>query len=118
MLLQQDWDTGLDAEAYLDWSERWFTVALRKLKPDGLIYVFGQLGQREHRWIHLVPRLCRLAAFHDQLVWDRVVGYNDRRDSFTPAYEQCLVLRRSANARPYFNKDAVRIAYDEDTIAR
>ena len=118
VLLSQDWDTGLDAATYLDWSERWFSLALRKLRPDGLIYVFGQLGQREHRWVHLVSRLCHLAAFHDQLVWDRVVGYNDRRDSFTPAYELCLVLRKSANACPFFNKDAVRIPYDEETIAR
>lgn len=118
VLLSQDWDTGLDAEAYLDWSERWFSLALRKLKPDGLIYVFGQLGQREHRWIPLAARLCQLATFHDQLVWDRVVGYNERRDSFTPAYELCLVLRKSPTARPFFDKDAVRIPYDDATITR
>lgn len=118
VLINEAWDNELEVEAYLEWTEAWFSAALKKLRPDGLIYVFGQLGQREHRWIQVAAQLCELASFHDQLVWDRVVGYNDRRDSFTPAYELCLVLRKTAAARPFFNKDAVRIPYDDATIAR
>ncbi len=118
VLVNQTWDNGLELEDYLEWTEAWFSAALTKLRPDGLIYVFVQLGQREHRWIQVAARLCKLASFHDQLVWDRVVGYNDRRDSFTPAYELCLVLRKTVAARPYFNKDAVRIPYDDATIER
>ena len=118
VLTDQAWDAAPDVDAYLAWTETWFARALTKLRPDGLIYVFGQLGQREHRWIEVAARLCRLAAFHDQIVWDRVVGYNDRRDSFTPAYELCLVLRKTAAARPWFDKDAVRLPYDAATIAR
>jgi len=54
--------------------------------------------------------------FHDMIIWDRAVGYNERSDSFTPQYEMILVLRHSANCKPYFNKDMVRISYDEETI--
>ncbi|WP_324726087.1 site-specific DNA-methyltransferase [Actomonas aquatica] len=118
VLVEESWDNELEGDAYLEWTEEWFRAALRTLRPDGLFFVFGQLGQREHRWIHVCSLLCRLACFHDMLIWDRVVGYNDRGDSFTPAYEQCLVLRKTPDTRPYFNKDAVRLPYDAATISR
>ncbi|HXG83455.1 MAG TPA: site-specific DNA-methyltransferase [Pyrinomonadaceae bacterium] len=49
-------------------------------------------------------------------VWDRAVGYNERYDSFTPCYEMILVLRKSKDAKPFFDKDAVRLSYDDETI--
>jgi len=51
------------------------------------------------------------------IVWDRVVGYNTRRDSFDPAFEQILVLCKSG-APARFDKDAVREAYDDATKER
>jgi site-specific DNA-methyltransferase (adenine-specific) len=42
------------------------------------------------------------------------VGYNERRDSFTPQYEMVLVLRKGEDVK--FNKEAVRIPYDAKTI--
>jgi DNA modification methylase len=118
VLVDQAWDTDLDDKAFEDWNVAWAQAAVAKLKPDGLMYVFGQLGKREHRWIHLASRLCEIGSFHDQLIWDRVVGYNERSDSFTPAYEICLVLKKSPDALPYFDKDAVRIPYDDATIKK
>ena len=50
------------------------------------------------------------------LIWDRAVGYNERSDSFTPCYEMILVLRKSKDVKPYFDKNAVRISYDDETI--
>lgn len=116
VLTAEDWDTEWTSpEAYLAWTEQWLTAAQSKLKPDGLCFVFGQLGKREHLWIHAWSRLSRIGAFHDMIVWDRAVGYNERGDSFTPQYENILVLKKTAEAQPYFNKDAVRIPYDEET---
>jgi len=54
--------------------------------------------------------------FHDMIIWDRAVGYNERYDSFTPCYEMILALRKSESAKHYFNKDAVRLPYEEDKI--
>lgn len=116
VLTEEAWDTQWQTpEDYLVWTERWVAEALKKLKPDGLCYIFGQLGKREHLWIHAWSRLCQVGAFHDMIVWDRAVGYNERRDSFTPQYENILVLKKSAAAIPYFDKDAVRLGYDEAT---
>lgn len=118
VLVDQTWDTDRNEASYLKWTVAWATVALAKLRPDGLMYVFGQLGQREHRWIQVAALLCRLGSFHDQIIWDRAVGYNERGDSFTPAYEICLAIKKTADAKPYFDKDAVRIPYDTATIQK
>jgi DNA modification methylase len=62
-----------------------------------------------------MSRLSQQHQFHDLIIWDRAVGYDERRDSFTPQYEMILVLRKSDDVK--FSKDAVRIPYDAATIA-
>ena len=101
-------------EDYSRWSLAWLTEAMRVLRADGLLYCFGQLGKREHIFLHLMSEAARHWQFHDLITWDRAVGYNVRRDSFTPATEMILVLRKSA--RPKFNKSAVREPYDAKTV--
>ena len=116
-VLKESWDNQWPSEAaYLDWSLRWLREAMRLLVPGGLIYIFGQLGKREHVFLHFVSRAALEFGFHDLIIWDRAVGYNERRDSFTPAYEQILVLKKDgATAR--FDKSAVREPYDAKTQA-
>lgn len=117
VLLEEEWDNQWKSEDdYLDWSIEWIKECGRVLKDDGLFYIFGQLGKREHAWLHLISRATNILQFHDMIIWDRAVGYNERRDSFTPCYEMILVLRKYEDVKPYFNKDAVRIPYDEETI--
>jgi len=114
-VLQEKWDVQWEEmNDYLEWSDKWTSECMRILKKDGLIFIFGQLGKREHVFIHLMSRLCSKFQFHDLIIWDRVVGYNERRDSFTPAYEMILMLRKGKEVK--FNKDAVRIPYDKKKI--
>ncbi|MEO0416883.1 MAG: site-specific DNA-methyltransferase [Verrucomicrobiota bacterium] len=114
-----NWDNLWSSEEnYIQWTEAWIGECRRVLKPKGLMYVFGQPGKREHVWIHLCSRACLLMQYHDMIIWDRVVGYNDRSDSFTPQYEMILALRQKGEENPYFNKDIVRTPYDEETIKR
>jgi DNA modification methylase len=117
VLLGEDWDNQWQTEEdYLNWTEDWIKKSARVLKDDGLFFIFGQLGKREHLWLHLCSMASRILQFHDMLIWDRAVGYNERYDSFTPCYEMILVLRKSKDAKPYFDKDAVRLSYDDETI--
>jgi DNA modification methylase len=119
VLLEEGWDNQWHSEEeYLAWTEEWIKKAGRLLKDDGLFFIFGQLGKREHLWLHVCSMATRIWQFHDMLIWDRAVGYNERYDSFTPCYEMILVLRKSKEARAYFDKDAVRIPYDDETIAQ
>ncbi|MEI8037445.1 MAG: DNA methyltransferase [Verrucomicrobiota bacterium] len=117
VLLDESWDnTWSSPDDYLAWMLKWVHECKRVLRPDGLLYIFGQLGKREHVWLHACSMLAKEMQFHDMIVWDRAVGYNERYDSFTPQYEMILALRQVANAKPYFDKDAVRITYEEDKI--
>ena len=117
VLVNEDWDTAWKNEQeYLSWTLEWMQAAMRVLMPGGLLYCFGQLGKREHVMLHLMSQAAHEYSFHDLIIWDRAVGYNDRRDSFTPAYEMLLVLRKEGEV--YFNKDAVREPYDQSTIAQ
>lgn len=117
-VLDEAWDNEWrSADAYLQWTVQWVRHCKRVLRDDGLLYIFGQLGKREHIWLHASSLLAKEMQFHDMLVWDRAVGYNERRDSFTPQYEMILALRKSAASKPYFDKDAVRIPYNEKQIA-
>jgi len=117
VLLGEDWDNQWQTEEdYLNWTEDWIRKAGRTLKDDGLFFIFGQLGKREHLWLHVCSMATRILQFHDMLVWDRAVGYNERYDSFTPCYEMILALRKTKDSIPYFDKDAVRTSYDDETI--
>lgn len=117
VLEDESWDSCWQTEqSYLDWCSEWMRECGRVLRPDGLFFVFGQLGKREHIWLHLCSQAAGAFQFHDMLIWDRVVGYNERRDSFTPQYEMILVLKKPGPVPAYFNKDEVRIPYDEKTI--
>ncbi|MGV3662624.1 MAG: DNA-methyltransferase [Prosthecobacter sp.] len=115
VLEDEAWDTQWKtASDYLAWCEGWVGQSMRILRDDGLCFIFGQLGKREHTFLHLMSRLTRKHQFHDLIIWDRAVGYNERRDSFTPQYEMILVLRKGEETK--FNKDAVRVPYDAATI--
>ncbi|MBI4622056.1 MAG: site-specific DNA-methyltransferase [Verrucomicrobia bacterium] len=118
VLLGEQWDNQWKSpEAYLTWTMKWVQACRDKLRDDGLFYIFGQLGKREHTWLHACSMICRELAYHDMIVWDRAVGYNERYDSFTPQYEMALAVKKANDAKPWFDKDAVRVPYDEDIIA-
>lgn len=115
VLENEAWDTQWKASAdYLAWCDEWVRESMRVLRDDGLAFIFGQLGKREHTFLHLMSRLTQRHRFHDLIIWDRAVGYDERRDSFTPQYEMVLVLRKGERVK--FNKDAVRLPYDAKTI--
>lgn len=110
------WDNQWNSEAeYLDWMDAWMGKAMRALKEDGLLYLFGQPGKRESAFLRVMARSLTHGKFHDLVIWDRVVGYHVRRDSFTPAYEMILVLKKGAS--PYFDKNVVREPIPEEVRA-
>jgi site-specific DNA-methyltransferase (adenine-specific) len=115
-VLEEKWDRQWDGlDEHLQFDLECVSESMRILRDDGLCFVFGQVGKREHGFLHLSSLLCRHFEFHDRFIWDRVVGYHERRDSLTPAYEEILVLRKSA-AAVKFHKAAVREPYDPETI--
>lgn len=105
VLLEENWDNQWQTEEdYLLWTEDWIKKAGHLLKTDGLFFIFGQLGKREHLWLHVCSMATRILQFHDMLIWDRAVGYNERYDSFTPCYEMILALRKTKDAKLILTK--------------
>lgn len=118
VLRGEGWDTAWENEVeYLAWTVDWIGACMQVLVPGGLLYCFGQVGKREHAMLHLMSEAAQRWSFHDLLVWDRAVGYPERCDSWTPAYEMALVLRKEG-ALPYFDKSAVRERYSKKIIAQ
>lgn len=118
VLLGESWDTLWKSEAdYLAWTKHWLASAMRVLVPGGLLFCFGQVGKRESVFLHLMSQAAIEYSFHDLVIWDRVVGYNNRADSFNPCYEMILVLRKNGG-EVFFDKDAIREPYDAQTQAR
>lgn len=116
-VLNEEWDIQwATVEDYIAWSLQWISESMRCLKADGLCFIFGQLGKREHGFLHLMSETTKRFQYHDLIIWDRVVGYNERRDSLTPCYEMILVLRKSEKVK--FRKASVRIPYNAKTIER
>jgi DNA modification methylase len=99
---------------FLNWYELCVSSFLRVLRDDGVCILFGQIGKRCHWFMHLQSYLSfRFPGhFFDHIIWDRIVGYNERRDSFTPAFEEVLILRKSPTTK--FRKDRVREPYTEE----
>lgn len=118
VLRGENWDTAWKGEAeYLAWTARWIGACMQVLVPGGLLYCFGQVGKREHAMLHLMSQAAHMWCFHDLVIWDRAVGYPERCDSWTPAYEMALVLRKEG-APPLFDKDAAREPYSKKIIAQ
>lgn len=116
-VLEAGWDNQWHNEGdYLDWSLSWVDAAMRVLRDDGLFFIFGQRGKREHVFVHLTSALCHRFQYHDTIIWDRVVGYNTRRDSFDPAFEEILVLRKNDTVK--FHKERLRVPYADEVIER
>lgn len=95
---------------YLQWMEKWSIIARAKLKDSGLFYVF-QTWKRS-------PEVFSMLKTHfimvNEIIWDRRVpsmGGSTRR--FSSVHDNIGVFAKTD--KYYFNVDAVRIPYDEET---
>lgn len=96
---------------YLDWCATWIQECLRILKPDGTLYIYGfpeilafirvQIGLSRHvRWLtwHYTNKVVPSLNY-----WQRT--------------QESILCVGKTNAKPYFNRDAVREPYTETFLA-
>jgi site-specific DNA-methyltransferase (adenine-specific) len=110
-----DWDRH---ETYLDWAALWLKEAERVLKDSGSLVIFGGLQYQEeagsgdlltlmmHLREHSAMRLVNL------IVWNYPNGMSAQR-FFANRHEEICWFAKTRNY--YFDLDAVREPYDEDT---
>lgn len=100
----------LDADAYLQWMERWIDAALPKLKPNGSLYIFLTWRYSPEVFVMLKKRMIML----NEIIWDRRVpsmGGSTRR--YSSVHDTVGFFACDKNY--YFDLDAVRVPYDAVT---
>jgi site-specific DNA-methyltransferase (adenine-specific) len=97
-------------EAYLAWTEQWIDKALPKLKPNGSLYIFLTWRFAPEIFVMLKKRMTMM----NEIIWDRrVPSMGGSTRSFSSVHDTIgfFVKRKDY----YFDLDAVRIPYDEQT---
>jgi site-specific DNA-methyltransferase (adenine-specific) len=97
-------------EAYLAWTEQWIDKALPKLKANGSLYIFLTWRFAPEIFVMLKKRMTMM----NEIIWDRrVPSMGGSTRSFSSVHDTIgfFVNRKDY----YFDLDAVRIPYDEQT---
>ena len=100
----------LDARAYLEWSQQWIDAVVPKLKSTGSLYVFLTWRYSPEIFGYLKKKLMMV----NEIIWDRRVpsmGGSTRR--FSSVHDNIGFFAKTKDY--YFDLDAIRIPYDEET---
>jgi len=107
------WDQ-FDAN-FMEFSMEWLELCTQKLKKTGSLFIFGGVNyMKGNDLLSLLPMLRQKMQFVNMIVWYYHNGYGSRR-FFSNRYE--LIGWFSKSRKYKFNLDAVRIPYDEKTLA-
>lgn len=99
-----------ESEAFLNWTYTWLELAVKKLKPNGCLYIFTTWRYSPEIFVFLKKHLIML----NEIIWDRKVpsmGGSTRR--YSSVHDTVGFFAKSKDY--YFDLDAIRIPYDEET---
>ncbi len=95
---------------FLRWTQTWLELAMARLKPNGSLYIFTTWRYSPEIFVFLKSQMLMI----NEIIWDRKVpsmGGSTRR--FSSVHDTVGFFARSKDY--YFDLDAVRIPYDEET---
>ncbi len=98
------------AEELVDWTIEWVDLVIPKLKKTGSLYIFATWRRSPEIFYFMKKKLMMI----NEIIWDRRVpsmGGSTRR--FSSVHDTIGYFALSENY--YFDIDAVRIPYDEQT---
>ncbi len=116
-ILLADWDKH---DKYIEWASRWLSESERVLKPTGSIAIFGGLqyqGEAGSGDLLSIIQYMRQASemlLVNLIVWNYPNGMSAQR-FFANRHEEIAWFAKSK--KYYFDLDAVREPYDEETKA-
>lgn len=111
--LGKDYGNGSDKlkpKEYLTWSKQWIDAVIPKIKNTGSFYIFLTWQYSPEIFSFMKTKLIML----NEIIWDRRVpsmGGSTRK--FSSVHDNIGFFVKSKDY--YFNIDAVRIPYDEET---
>ncbi len=100
----------MNANDFLEWTEKWVQAVIPKLKPTGSLYLFAT-------WQHSPEIFCFIKKYMimvNEIIWDRRVpsmGGSTRK--FSSVHDNVGFFAKQKNY--YFDLDPVRIPYDSET---
>lgn len=98
------------SQEFLRWTENWLNIAISKLKSTGSLYIFTTWRYSPEIFVFLKSKMIML----NEIIWDRKVpsmGGSTRR--YSSVHDTIGFFAKSKDY--YFDLDAVRIPYDEET---
>lgn len=101
----------MDPEDYIVWSYKWIDAFIPKLKDTGSLYIFLSWQFSPEIFSHIKKKMTMV----NEIIWDRRVpsmGGSTRK--FSSVHDNIGFFVKSSKDY-YFNLDAVRIPYDEET---
>ena len=99
-----------ESSEFLQWTQQWLDVTISKLKSNGSLYIFTTWRYSPEIFSFLKTRLIMI----NEIIWDRKVpsmGGSTRR--YSSVHDTIGFFVKSKNY--YFDLDAIRIPYDEET---
>ena len=95
---------------FLEWTEKWLLLILPKLKENGSLYIFTTWKYSPEIFVFLKKHMIMI----NEIIWDRKVpsmGGSTRK--YSSVHDTIGFFAKNKNY--YFDLDAIRIAYDEET---
>lgn len=100
----------LNPRDYLEWSRKWIDAVLPKIKNTGSFYVFLTWRHSPEIFSYIKTKLVMI----NEIIWDRrVPSMGGTTRKFSSVHDNIGFFVKSQ--KYYFNLDAVRIPYDEET---
>lgn len=99
-----------ESNQFLNWTKQWLQLAIDKLKPNGSLYIFTTWRYSPEIFVFLKTKMIML----NEIIWDRKVpsmGGSTRR--YSSVHDTVGFFAKSKDY--YFDIDAIRIPYDEET---
>jgi len=100
----------LKPKQYLEWSKNWIDAVIPKIKNTGSFYIFLTWQHSPEIFSYMKRKLIMI----NEIIWDRKVpsmGGSTRK--FSSVHDNIGFFVKSKDY--YFNIDAIRIPYDEET---
>lgn len=100
----------LNPKDYLNWSYKWIDMIVPKLKDTGSFYIFLTWRYSPEIFSYIKTKMIMI----NEIIWDRKVpSMGGSTRSFTSVHDTIGFFAKTK--KYYFDLDAVRIPYDEET---
>ena len=99
----------LDPEKYLKWSKQWINAVVPKLKSTGSLYIFLTWRYSPEIFCYLKKKLTML----NEIIGTAGSQHGGQHAAFSSVHDNIGFFAKAKDY--YFNIDAIRIPYDEET---